>query len=105
VKISASEACACGSGKAYGECHGAQRDAPSSSSLQHVALRVIPEPDPGTRAVFERPGPGTVFFEGIQGGYALDCGKCGAPLALRVDRDSIQGLALRCAQCGSFNDT
>lgn len=68
-------------------------------------LRVIPEPDPGTRAVFVYEGEGTTVITGLETGLSLDCGKCGASLVRGVHRAAVSGIVLRCKECGAFNDT
>jgi SEC-C motif len=61
AKIKDDEPCPCGSGMSFGECHGKKlRQEPTIT--QHFPLKVIPEPDPGTRAVFEFTGAGTVIL-------------------------------------------
>jgi len=103
-KILPDETCPCGSGKLYKDCHQGQvAVAPVVS--EHIRLPVIPEPDPGTRSVFERQGEGTVFFAGRFSGLSLDCGTCDAPLVVGMAPGQVVGIVLRCAACGAFNDT
>jgi len=76
------------------------------ANLSHLPLTVIPDPDPNTRTVYEKKiGTGTTFFFDNQGRYSLDCGVCGAPLAVVSDRQQVTRIVLRCAACGEFNDT
>lgn len=72
--------------------------------MARVALTPIPEPDPDTRSVLHRTGEGTVFFSG-GGDTDFSCGRCGALLARKVDAGQLRSLVLKCAGCGTFNDT
>lgn len=106
MKIDKDEPCPCASGRKFGDCHGESNPAKRPPSvLRHVQLAVIPEPDPGTRSVIEKTSGDTVIFLGGSGGDSLDCGSCGAPLAVRVDRGQFVSIVLRCNNCASFNDT
>ncbi len=107
MKLVDEETCPCGSGKLYGECHKVMRHTTTTgANLSHLPLTVIPEPDPNTRSVFEKTiGSGTIFFIDQQGHYSLDCGVCGAPLAVVSNRQQVSGVVLHCAACGEFNDT
>jgi len=107
VKIADTEPCPCGSGLSFGECHGERiREKAASPVKNRVPLAVIPPPDPGTRAVFEKTAGDSVIFNGMgQGPDALDCGSCGSPLAVCVRREQFQGIVLRCLACGAYNDT
>ena len=106
MKLVDEEICPCGSGKLYGECHKVMRRTTTTiADLSHVPLTVIPEPDPNTRAVFEKIGTGTTFFSDPAGRYSLNCGVCGAPLAVVSNRQQVSGVVLHCAACGEFNDT
>lgn len=113
MKLVDEEPCPCESGKLYGECHKAMLRTTTTvadlghipENLSHMPLPVIPEPDPNTKSVFEHTGTGTIFFFARNGRYSLDCGTCGAPLAVVSDRQQISGIVLHCAACGDFNDT
>jgi hypothetical protein len=106
MRISDSELCPCESGKMFGDCHGERiRRARARPSERRIRLTVIPPPDPGTRSVFERQGAGTVIFEGTHGTDALECGECGAVLAIGVMRNQFRSLVLRCGNCEAFNET
>lgn len=74
---------------------------------RHIRLRVIPEPDPETRSVFEKlPGaPDSVFFTGSQTMDAHVCGSCHAPLIMGLTLLQFHKLVLRCSQCGKYNET
>jgi hypothetical protein len=104
AKIDPDEPCPCGSGKLYRDCHQAQTELPAIVS-EHVALTIMPEPDPGTRSVFQRVGEGTVFFAGRATQTSFDCGKCHTALMVGVVLEQAGGAVLRCPNCGAFNDT
>jgi len=106
AKIDPHEPCPCGSGKTFAECHGPKMKARAPAKItERIRLVVIPEPDPGTRPVFTH-GPGdTVFFTGTGTEVSLDCGNCGASLVVGMEREQINGLVLKCSNCGCFNDT
>ena len=107
MKLDDEEPCPCGSGKLYGKCHKVMlRTTATVANLSHLLLNVIPEPDPNTRTVYEKMiGTGTTFFTDNQGHFSLDCGACGAPLAIVSDRQQVTRIVLRCTACGEFNDT
>jgi hypothetical protein len=107
MKLDDEETCPCGSGKLYGECHKKMRRTTTPvANLNHVPLNIIPEPDPNTRSVFEKMiGTGTTFFFDQHGHYSLDCGACGAPLAVISNRQQVSGIVLHCIACGEFNET
>ena len=106
AKIKLDEACPCGSGKLYRECHIASlRQQVTPDITQHLSLSVIPEPDPGSRAVFIYEGAGTIVMRGFDVGLSMDCGKCGAPLIVGMPIHRIQNVVIRCQGCGAFNDT
>ena len=108
MKIRTSDPCPCGSGKTFGECHDVLRKQKETreADLLHIALTVIPPPDPGMRAVFElASGSQGLLMTGVSGRHSLDCGNCSAPLAIRMDRNQLQGIVLRCSRCGRYNDT
>lgn len=104
ARIRPEESCPCGSGESFGACHGKKPQEASASPSRRISLHVIPEPDPGSRTVFENTAPTSVFFSG-NGSDALDCGTCGAPLAVGVPRGSFVSIVLKCNKCGAFNDT
>lgn len=106
AKIDPKEPCPCESGKLFGECHGTRVvESRPTTITQRVSLRVIPEPDPQTRAVFIRSGDGTVIFQGQETQTSQDCGACGSPLIVGLRSGQVQGVVLRCNNCGAFNDT
>lgn len=71
-------------------------------------MRVIPEPEPDTRAVLikaEGAEDDTVFIRGGQTGFIYSCGSCGAPLMVDIAPKQVQDLVLKCSACGSFNES
>lgn len=106
AKIDPNEPCPCGSGKTFGDCHGPRviTNQPVVIS-QRIPLKVIPEPDPGSRSVFIKNGEGSIIFSGRETEISLDCGQCGASLVVGLKQEQIRSIVLRCNQCGAFNDT
>lgn len=105
MKIEPDEPCPCGSGREFKLCHGPRVRAPSLPKItERYPLTVIPEPDPGARAVFVHTGEGTVVFSGREGGLAQCCGTCGAPLIVGCGADQLHGIVLKCNGCGAFNE-
>jgi SEC-C motif len=106
MKISPKEPCPCGSGQSFKDCHGPKvRKKQELRIERRLALTVIPEPDPNTRSVFQLSGTGTVFIQGIDGPDTLECGRCGAELAIGINASQVRGIVLQCNRCKSFNDT
>lgn len=106
AKIAMDEPCPCGSGALFRDCHAPKlRKSEPPEIKERISLRVIPEPDPGTRAVFEKRGDGTVLIQGFETSIALICGKCGAPLAAGLQPSQIKNIVLRCKKCMSYNET
>lgn len=105
VRIQDEEPCPCDSDLTFGACHGLKIKEREPDIRRHVKLPTIPEPDPGTRAVFEYIGDGTIIFSGIDEHDSLDCGGCGSPLAVGVSRSQFNGPVLKCKGCGAFNAT
>jgi SEC-C motif-containing protein len=103
ARISDDEPCPCGSGNTFSDCHG-KKLKQEPIIAEHFPLKVIPEPDPGSRAVFEFTGSGTVIFN-LGGTVSLDCGSCGSSLAIVPSPNQITGAVLKCAKCNAFNDT
>jgi predicted RNA-binding Zn-ribbon protein involved in translation (DUF1610 family) len=105
VKIKDSEPCPCGSGKLFGECHGPRILARKSVDVSRVVnLNVIPEPDPDTRAVFEKIGAGSVVLHSHETSVAHCCGNCGSHLAEGIDISRFSNIVIKCNHCGSFNE-
>jgi DNA-directed RNA polymerase subunit RPC12/RpoP len=106
AQIAPDEPCPCGSGIAFKDCHGPKvRKREPPEIKQRIHLNVIPEPDPNSRAVFEKAGDGTILFQGFETNIALVCGSCGAPLAAGLEPIQIKDIVLRCNKCSAFNDT
>lgn len=105
AKIDPNEPCPCDSGLLFKDCHGPRvKKSQVPEITQTSILRVIPEPDPDTRAVFIYNGEGTVAFTGYQVGLALTCGSCQSHLAVGIPRENIQNIVIRCKKCGSYNE-
>lgn len=106
AKILQDEPCPCGSPSLFRDCHGPKvRIATPPEIKQRVPLKVIAEPDPSTRTVFEKTGEGTILFQGFDTNIGLVCGTCAAVLAAGLHREQIMSVVLRCKQCGAFNET
>lgn len=106
AKILQDEPCPCGSGSLFRDCHAAKVRIPVPPEIKdRVPLRVIPEPDPNTRTVFEKMGDGTILFQGFETNIALVCGTCGAPLAAGIHPTQMKSVVLRCKRCNAFNET
>lgn len=76
---------------------------------QNVPLLVIAEPEEGTRAVFVLTDDAAAAAYPIKGGakipYRLVCGACGRWLVGGFQRAQMNGVVIRCPECGAFNDT
>lgn len=106
AKISMNEPCPCGSGKLFLDCHAPKvRKTVPPEIKERIPLRVISEPDPNRRTVFEKMGDGTILFQGFDTNTALVCGKCGATLAAGLQPSQIKSIVLRCTQCMAYNET
>ena len=77
------------------------------AATHRIRLRVIPEPDPETRSVFQKlaGAPDSVFFAGSETTDAYVCGGCYTPLIIGLPLAQFQNLILRCGQCGRHNET
>ena len=105
AKIRDEEICPCGSGKKFGNCHGPKtRDKRPVKITQTVRLATIPKPDPGTRAIFIKTSDGSVVFRGHNTEIALICGNCDAHLVEGLEVGQIQGVIIKCNDCGEFNE-
>lgn len=106
-RIRDDEICPCGSGRLFGDCHGLKiRERLTAQPENHISLTVIPKPTHGTRSVLEKTDGDSIIFNGAGSGPdSLDCGQCGAPLAVCVRREQFARIVLRCIACGSYNDT
>jgi hypothetical protein len=105
AKIDPKEPCPCGSGKIFEHCHGPRvKPKVAPQITDRVSLRVIPEPDPNTRTVFQLTGSATLLIQGFETGLSLDCGGCGTPLVTGIHREQIQNIVIRCKNCKAFNE-
>ena len=68
-----------------------------------MILRVIPEPEPRTRAVL-KPKKGVLPV--IKGNYDLDllCGKCKITLVKGILEGQIENIVIRCPNCKAYNE-
>lgn len=106
AKILPNELCPCGSGALFKDCHGPKvRSRNPPEIKRRIPLEVIPEPDPNTRAVFEKINEGTILFQGFDTDIGLACGACNAVLAAGMEQEQIKNIVLRCKRCGAFNET
>ncbi len=67
-------------------------------------LRVIPEPEPGTRSVLVSEDV-QVIMTGELKGVAYDCGSCGLPVIKGVMPGQVRNIVIRCTGCGAYNET
>ena len=69
-----------------------------------VRLRIIPEPQPQTRAILE-PKVGEVLpvIKG-NGNLNLLCGNCGAILIEGIDKGQIRNIVIHCPICRFYNN-
>jgi hypothetical protein len=106
AKIKLDEACPCGSGRLYQDCHlPVRRDQrPPVEITKRYPLNVIDEPEPGTQTVLEKTGPGPIFA-GSEISVAFTCGSCGDDLIVGVPAESIVDVVLRCGTCQSYNES
>jgi|SRR2546427_9313165 SEC-C motif-containing protein len=105
AQIDPNELCPCGSGRLFKDCHGPKVKIPITPSIiEEIALRIIPEPDPNTRAVLIYGGEGTIAFRGFDVGLALCCGQCKSHLVVGMEREQIQNIVLKCKGCGAYNE-
>lgn len=106
TKIDLNEPCPCGSGETFSNCHGPRVITNRTITIsERMPLKVIPEPDPGSRSVFIKTNEGSIIFRGTETTLSLDCGQCGESLVVGLRKDQIRNVALKCNQCGVFNDT
>jgi phage FluMu protein Com len=72
---------------------------------RHVRLRVIPQPEVGTRTVlvWEGPMPGPVI-QG-EGDVVMECGKCRKVLVEGMPVGNLRSIVLRCPNCQAYNET
>jgi len=105
AKIDPNELCPCESGLLFKDCHQLKIKQPVKPDItKTIKLKVIPEPDPNTRAVFIYDGEGTIMFQGYVTGVALVCGNCSSPLVAGMNQEQIKNIVLKCKNCGKFNE-
>jgi hypothetical protein len=105
AKIDPNELCPCESGLLFKECHELKIKKQVKPKIkQKIRLKVIPEPDPDTRAVFIYGGEGTIAFQGFDTELALVCGGCSSPLAAGISSEQIKNVVIKCNKCGKFNE-
>ena len=73
-----------------------------SKGMPDRTLKVIPEPDPDTRAVLATESVDIVLLTGLGDNHLL-CGQCGAMLVRGVG-EILSNVVILCAGCGSYND-
>jgi hypothetical protein len=76
--------------------------------VRHTRLKVLE--DPGPKVILEKDdGKGTVFASGrlpdTDSALSWDCGRCSAPLIVGAEPGVMEGVVLRCADCGALNIT
>ena len=72
-----------------------------------MKLRVIPEPEEGTRAIFVSKKPDVTVLMFVEGRDkpVHTCGSCDAPLVIGMGLMQLQGVVLQCNGCGAYNET
>ncbi len=71
--------------------------------MKHFRLKVIPEPAEGTRAIIAAPTAPAI--KGPDSENDAQCGQCGTALIVGIPIENIQGMVIRCPQCGAHNVT
>jgi len=106
AKIDPNELCPCESGLLFKECHELKIKKQVKPEIkQKVSLKVIPEPDPNTRAVFIlNNDEGTIVFQGFETQIALVCGNCSSPLVAGMNLEQIKNIVIKCNNCNRFNE-
>ena len=72
--------------------------------MSSVRLKVIPEPEVGTRTVIVPSIPDGTPVIGESETPNLSCGSCGAVLVTRTTGYSLQNIVFLC-RCGAYNAT
>jgi hypothetical protein len=71
-----------------------------------MLLRVIAEPEPGTRVIFHHDGPNSIAVTGTdRSAPAICCAGCGATLLKGIVDVNFDNVVFRCYVCGAFNDS
>lgn len=72
--------------------------------VRSISLKVVPRD--AERCLIDAAAHGTVAFRGdAMDAPVLSCGRCGAPLAVFVDRRRLTNMLIECGSCGSCNQT
>ena len=73
----------------------------------HIKLKMIPEPEPDTRAVMIMIDPDqTVVMRGDAApNVVMDCGQCGTRLTEGIGSMQVQNMVFKYNGCGAFNET
>ena len=66
-------------------------------------LKVTPEPETGTRTVLLPTPAKTPVIRG-SGDVSHACGECEARLIENISAGQLQGIVIRCPECGTFNE-
>lgn len=106
VKILEDEACPCGSGRLYQDCHIALRmPATSPPATEKINCIVIPEPFPNSRQVSKRVGSNKgPFWIGQNNAPSYHCGKCETTLVTGMPFYFIKDAVFCCPECSSYNE-
>ena len=68
-----------------------------------LAMRLIPEPEPGTRALLIPPSGAPALRGG--GPLSYTCGRCGNTLLKDLMFEQARSYVVKCGKCGAFNET
>ena len=66
-------------------------------------MKVIPEPGVGNRTIV-LPTPARMPVMRGSGDVSHACGECGARLIENISAGQLQGIVIRCPECGTFNE-
>ena len=69
---------------------------------QTHAMRVIPEPAPGSRAVLIPRGRDLALRGG--GAHSFTCGSCGILLMKDLMVEQARSFVVKCGKCGAYNE-
>jgi DNA-directed RNA polymerase subunit RPC12/RpoP len=78
----------------------------AKDTWNHIALPVIPEPEPDTRSnlVTDSTDPEFIFVANDETSDSYDCGSCGRALMRGIRDDQVRNMVLKCPACGAFNE-
>jgi hypothetical protein len=81
----------------------------SNSPKAHVNVirwHVIPEPEEGTRSVMVPTHDGPTFKGDLATVPVICvCGDCGHTLLEGITTSQVQGIVIKCAECGAYNES